>query len=165
MKFPCDTCGKYDHWKRNHNAHGSLRPHVKFFDNPQKQDSFSGSHSGHHDSASSFGQGGKEKPKPKAVSFDMATLTSSAANTGFSDELGPLLDDRAPYYAIGQVELSLIADHIGISPNPTIDAIPQALGSHTHTGSMARMSMPVLHAASWHRLSLRKLQIKGLMFK
>ena len=62
----------------------------------------------------------------------MANLTGSAANTGLSSELGPLLDDGAPYSGIGQVELSLLADHIGLSPNSKIDAIPQALGSHTH---------------------------------
>ena len=105
---------------------------VKSFDNPQKQDSSSASHSGHHDSATSSGQDRKEKPKLKAVSFNMATLTSSAAKTTFSDKLGPLLNDGAPYSAIGQVELIFLADHIGISPNPTIDAVPQALGSHKH---------------------------------
>ena len=62
----------------------------------------------------------------------MATLTGSAANTELSYELGPLLDDGAPFSAIEQVELSLPADHIGLSPNPKIDAIPQALGSHAH---------------------------------
>lgn len=62
----------------------------------------------------------------------MAILTGSAANTGLSYKLGPILDGRALYSAIGHVELSLLTDHIGLSLNPKMDAIPQALGSHTH---------------------------------
>ena len=34
MKFPCNICGKYGHWKRNHNRDGSLPPHVKALDSP-----------------------------------------------------------------------------------------------------------------------------------
>lgn len=87
---------------------------------------------GHHEPASGSDQDLKDKSKPKAVSFNMAILTCYAANTGLSCELGPLLDDGAPYSAIGQVNLSLLSNHLGLSENPKIDAIPQALGIHTH---------------------------------
>lgn len=49
---------------------------------------------------------------------------------------------------MGNVELSLLADHIGLSPNPKIDAILQALGNRTHwqygTGERANPARRIL---------------------
>lgn len=34
MKYPCDLCGKYGHWKRNHSPDSSLPSHYKSLDSP-----------------------------------------------------------------------------------------------------------------------------------
>ena len=63
---------------------------------------------------------------------DKDILTSYSASTTSSIDHGPLLDDGAPYSAIGQIQLHLLADQIGISPNLKLGAIPQSLKGHTH---------------------------------
>ena len=134
MKYPCDICGKYGHWKRNHNHDGSLPSHVKSFDAPHGS-SASGSRS------NGDSEDRKDKSKKKTISFNMATLTtpsdkdiltSYSVSTSSSIERGPLLDDGAPYSAIGQIQLNLLANQIGMSPDLTLGAIPQALNGHTH---------------------------------
>lgn len=131
MKFPCDLCGKYGHWKRNHNVDGSLPSHVKSCDYPPKP-RFSNSRSSHHDWSSDSVHDRNDKAKHKTVSFNMATLTGASASTSSLSEHGTILDDGAPYYAFGLVELNLLADHAGLNPNPQLDGIPKALYGHTY---------------------------------
>lgn len=126
MKFPCDKCGKYGHWKRNHNPDGSLPPHVKSFDSPQ----ISQSRNDRNQSSPSLDQG--EKSKKKTLSFSMAKLSGSSASLPITGLLGPLVDDGAPYSAIGQVELNLLTEHAGLQTDHKLDKIPKALKGHTH---------------------------------
>lgn len=130
MRFPCDKCGKYGHWKRNHNPDGSLPAHVKSFDSPQE-----GKTRDHRDQSSSTSNNDSndgEKNKRKTISFSMATLRGSSASLPTTGQLGPLVDDGAPYAAIGQVELNLLTEHAGIQTNCKLDKIPKSLKGHTH---------------------------------
>lgn len=125
MKYPCDICGKNGHWKRNHNSDGSLPPHIKTFDEP-----INGSRHDAPGAAPKRLQDGNGNGKKITVSFNMATFVGSSANTTSSDELGPLVDDGAPYSEIVLVELNLFVDHL--PSNPILETIPESLKEHTH---------------------------------
>lgn len=45
---------------------------------------------------------------------------------------GPLVDDGAPYSAIGQVELMLLRNHLGMNDKVQLEPIPDALNGYTH---------------------------------
>lgn len=62
----------------------------------------------------------------------MTVLADSSASTGTMPQPEPLLDDGAPYSAIGLVELDPLTDHIGLSPKPQLGGILPALEGHTH---------------------------------
>ena len=122
MRHPCNKCGKYDHWIRDHNSDGSLPPHVKSV-SERKPASYSTS-----SASSAFAR----DQKKNAISFNMAALVGSTASTYTKPELGPLVDDGAPYSAIGLVELNLLKEHHRSGSPKKLDPIPSSLSGHSH---------------------------------
>ncbi len=112
MKHPCNKCGKYGHWIRDHNSDGSLPSHVKSVE------------SGNNSSTNGN----------NAVSFNMASLVGSAASTTVNvpSETGPLVDDGAPYSAIGMTELLSLSNKLDINIPIKLESIPSSLNGHTH---------------------------------
>ena len=119
MNFSCNICGNYGHWKKNHNRDGSLPSHVKASDASTVSSASKSSSDGQQDR--------NDNEKKKTISFNMAALVGSSGNTFPSAKRRPLLDDGAPYSAIGLVELKLLADHVGLSSDFKLAAIPHAL--------------------------------------
>lgn len=150
MKYPCDTSGKYGHWKQNHRADGSLAPGLKSFDNPQVPTSNNSSNQSNKRGAAS---GSSSVPaassstasKHQTLSFNMVTFDGS---TESPMHFGPLLDSGASYSAIGMVELTMIADHSGLQTDPALDPISAALSGYTSwqygTGSHASQPRDIL---------------------
>ena len=126
-RLPCHTCGKYGHWKSSHRDDGTLHPDTKVFDTA---DQFAAS-LGSSDSTSKSYSNTK-----KTISFNMANIfssTSTTKNCTFVDPfLGPLVDDGAPYSAIGNIELRLLQDQFGYEIDAQFDSIPDSLDGHTH---------------------------------
>ena len=130
MKHPCNICGKYGHWKRSHRSDGSLPDNVKAVE----KDGNSATN-------------GYESKK-KSISFNMAKLVGSSSGTVSSQELGPLVDDGAPYSAIGVVELKLLAKQFGLPHDWSIKPVPDSFKGHSHwqygTGEHASPAREIL---------------------
>ena len=119
MIYPCNRCGKYGHWLRDHNNDGSLPPAVKSVDNG---------------SSAQTVQNSNNQNSNRTLSFNMALLTGSSAST-INNTLyqhGPLVDDGAPYSAIGLVELKVLASQLRLSQPIKLEKIPESLNDHTH---------------------------------
>lgn len=97
------------------------------------------------------------KESVKFGSLDTSILSSNSAvligNMGnFNDCLhqsnGPLLDDSAPYSAIGEVELRILLHDLGLSFPKRFDLIPQSLSGYSFfqygTGSHSSSSRKIL---------------------
>ena len=120
MKHPCNMCGKYGHWVRDHNSDGTLPHGTKSVEN---KGTVQGSD-----------QNTTTEEKPRTVSFNMACLVGSSCCTknGQNVALSPLVDDGAPYSAIGLIELNSLARQLNISKPLELDNIPKRLDVHTH---------------------------------
>ena len=121
MKYPCNNCGKYGHWAREHNKDGTLPSNVKSVDKLE----------GHN----SDYQTKNNQNNKKTISFNMARLAGSSAPTTISNyrnQIGPLVDDGAPYSAIGLIDLKFLANQLDITLPITLNAIPTCLKGHTH---------------------------------
>ena len=70
--------------------------------------------------------------RKKTVTFNMATLVVSSALSLTSNMIGPLVDDGAPYSAIGLVKLKDLAKKLGLSSNWKMAQIPSVLEGHSH---------------------------------
>lgn len=86
----------------------------------------------HHESSSNPAQDRYEKSEPKNRPFSMAILTGSSASTGSVPQSEPLLDDGAPYFAIGLMVVNLLTYHVGLSLNPQLGGISPVLEGHKH---------------------------------
>lgn len=143
MKYLCDTCGKYGHWKRNHMADGSLPPGVKSLNTPQVQTEHSSRQSNSENQ--NYGDSSSNENKKKTLSFNTVTL-DECPETPIS--IGPLVDSGAPYSAIGLVELNILADHLGLQPNPKLGPLPKMLQGYNScqygTGNHASPSRKIL---------------------
>lgn len=122
MRYRCDTCAKYGHWKRSRRTDGSLPPGVKSLDNPQLPATSSKS-----EAISDEGSLPTDR-KSKTISFKMATFTDP---TEMPLDHGPLVDSDAPYSAIGSIDLNMLADHFSLQSNPPLGPIPKALDGYT----------------------------------
>lgn len=122
MRHPCNKCGKYGHWIRDHNSDGSLPPHVKSVNERSK----SSPRPVYASSSSTRDQ------KMKDISFNMASLVGSISSTCTKEELGTLVDNGAPYSAIGIFELSALKKQVkyGLPTRP--DPISSSLKVHYH---------------------------------
>ena len=140
LKYPCDLCRQYGHWKPSHRTDNSLRhPCIPSF---KTSEEFA-AHLNKNNPAHRKSQP-RSDSKRNTVSFNMAVLSGSSTSVSQNDEniyiygnhqannLGPLLDDGAPYSAIGFVELQLLRQHIGLTTEPNINPIPSSLQGHTH---------------------------------
>ena len=115
MKYPCNRCGKYGHWKKNHNPDGSLPPHVKSVD-----------------SNSNSNVSNASTTNKTTMSLNMATFAGSSASTVEYEKTGPLVDDGAPYRAIGLVELKLLQNQPDIPQTMKLEPVPDTLEGHSH---------------------------------
>lgn len=77
MKHLCNTCGKYGHWKRDHNEHESLLDHMKSVDHSERTASNNANesfqNSGNYQAAS--------RTKKKTMSFNNVFLVGSLAHS------------------------------------------------------------------------------------
>lgn len=82
MKHPCNLCGHYGHWLRDHNDDGSLPATMKSVSS--KRQSFTEA---------------DVAEKKHIVSCNTASLVGSTASTrpSSNERKGPLVDDGAPY--------------------------------------------------------------------
>ena len=128
-KRPCHQCGTYGHWKDSHNSDGSLRPDSQSFNTPEEFSS---------KGSTNYNSGNGNSARRKTVQFNMAVLSgfSTEFNSTFNYDkkpIGPLVDDGAPYSAIGEVELSFLLEQIGHGQNlnKIVDKIPGTLNGFT----------------------------------
>ena len=91
-KSKCHECGKYGHWKSDHEKNGDLKPGVKSCHKPVETDSPGDSENG-------------------TISFNMCDSTRGIMSV-LNNGPGPLLDDGSPYSSLGEVELEIIRDQI-----------------------------------------------------
>ena len=115
-KSRCHLCKKFGHWATEHNEDGSLPPTVRSTDEPV-------------DCKVAPGNGSAKE----TVTFNMARVTTKDRIVASSSKLscdvsvGPLLDDGAPYSALGADELSALAPQLVPGWNGGLDPIPDAL--------------------------------------
>lgn len=74
MKYPCNTCGKFGHWKRNHRADGTLAPGVKSFDHPQDSTSLTSNNDSATVHSSGSGTSAAASDKKRLFPSSMRTL-------------------------------------------------------------------------------------------
>ena len=136
-RLPCHECGNFGHLSVNsHKDDGSLKDGVKAFDNSGQFLASLGSNG--NDSSNSSSGGRHTTSRKRTVSFNMGVLSSNMCTTDTSkvtkldQDVGPLVDDGAPYSAIGRVELRLLLDNLGHTEEIPIDPIPIYLNGHTH---------------------------------
>lgn len=118
MKSLCSVCGKYGRRRKNHNSNVSLPVGTKSVND------------------STNGMEAKQENNISTLKFVMAVVTGdnycSELNVPEIQERGPLVDDEAPYSAIGQVELQIITSRVGIMEANAIDAISEEQNGCTH---------------------------------
>lgn len=84
------------------------------------------------------------------LSSNSAVLIGNMANfkNDFKQVCGPLLDDGAPYSAIGEVELCILLDDLGLDFPKHYDPIPRSLNGFSYfqygTGSHSSQSKRIL---------------------
>ena len=146
-RLPCHVCKKFGHWKDSHRRDGSLAPNTKSY-----------STGGAFAAANIMsmppdnGAGSSQQHRNRnTVSFNMATTSGADNSAGSTDSgamIGPLVDDGAPYSAIGMAELKLLLEHSAGDGDIELDDIPEALDGHTHwqygTGQHASARRPIL---------------------
>lgn len=136
-RHPCHTCDKYGHGKDTHNKEGSLQSGVMIYNTAAEFIASIGSGAGPSISGNNSANG-----KRKSVSFNMAVLSGNkcslndiidgSCNLCVTEAMGPLVNDGAPYSAIGNVRLRLVENHIGNDAGLEIEPIRLSLTGHTH---------------------------------
>lgn len=108
MKFLCHTCNRYGHCAKEHKSDGSIRSRVKSCERSTNE-SQNSNQSVNLQQAASNGKKSALDLNSRFVPHSAKTLRcniASAVNADF--ELWPLVDDGAPYRAIGEFELQLL---------------------------------------------------------
>lgn len=83
--------------------------------------------------------------------------------------IGPLVDDGAPYSAIGMIELKLLRDHLGLNECFELDPVPKTLNGYTQwqygTGTHASAARDILGSVmiSGHSDNGRCVEIRHLV--
>lgn len=103
----CHKCSKLGHWSTDHNVDGSLMSNTRSFDNSRNWNG--------------------APPKRNVVSFNMGNMPSDSPITFAPAHLDPLVDDGAPYSAIGQNELNLLQPHLLPNWNGDVPPRPRSL--------------------------------------
>lgn len=111
----CRQCRKFGHWKNDHADDGSLKPGAPCLEQPptdSDSDGFS------HTKANGSPQANPKKKPNVSLGFTSALckslLAGNVAQSAISDfrKVGPLVDDAAPYSAIGEMELHIIEKQV-----------------------------------------------------
>ena len=144
-KYACRQCGKFGHWKDDHNRDGSLKQGAVSSDNPLVR---SGVSSGGNAVTNDKSQCQKDKMDPSSTNNSGNNSQNKVAlgftyNLGSSktlignmssghiasfNETGPLVDDGAPYSAIGEVELQLVSSEL--IHKPELESKPDAVAEY-----------------------------------
>lgn len=132
-RFPCHECKKYGHWENDQNSDGSLKTGAKVFYTAEDLTASLSPDSKATGNSSVY-------QRKYTVTFNMATLIgSSVANHHYSASRppkliahGPLVDDGAPYSALGIVELKMIREQLKMFSNLNLDEIPESLNGYMH---------------------------------
>lgn len=123
MRLPCDICGNYGHWKRDHNKDGSLKDGVLSI---KKEDICKQNSIGND-------KGGDSSSSKKTVTFSNLILVNSAMIYSMDNmKLGPLVDDGAAYLAIRIVGLKILYSHIGNVSDYNLNPVRPKLNEFTH---------------------------------
>lgn len=147
LKSRCKRCNKYGHWYGDHEEDGSLKTNALCSDDPIT-DTPKQSHECHGSSEHSNNPSNSIKPRG-TVRFNMAQLSSSskiiASTVGLKNKpeyysinpndphsIGPMLDDGAPYSAIGFDELQSLSKYILPNWNGTLDPIPDSISDRPY---------------------------------
>ena len=177
---PCHTCHKLGHWADDHNPDGSLKPGTPCFEpnvvqpnpNPAANDNARnavGNDRNPRDPVAGFManivESGDSDPTPDN------TVVCASTNLSTPTSIGPLVDDGAPFCAIGNVELMyhhrrLVGDSVIFGP------IPEELNSCTHwqfgLGSHVSPRRRILGSVTLHLMTdsgslitIRHLVIEG----
>jgi len=118
-KQQCRSCGFYGHWSSDHKADGSLKDGVTSRPPPVNPTAANAPPPANTQEDTQHGvNAGKQRrtPNDNALRFDMAFLSDekvqydflTASNVSSGGDVGPLVDDGAPYSAIGTTELCLL---------------------------------------------------------
>ena len=160
-KSRCNACHKFGHWSSEHNADGSLPATVRSTDKPSYSNST-----------------GDQSAQQKTMTFNMVHVSqvpvgsSSKSNLITNVTIGPLLDDGAPYSAIGLHELKIISMDLLPNWSGDLDIVPASLkgctkwqygvGEHSSAESEILGSI-VLSAISNHGspVMIRHLVLQG----
>lgn len=126
-KFACRQRGKYGHWKEEHKPDGSLKHGVPSHDKPQTENA--------RGDAKKESTEESESRKAKLVLGFTSTVTSSTLVANSSNSVsaafrnvGPLVDDAAPYSAIGEMELHIMSK--GLIEPPLIEPKPEMFADY-----------------------------------
>lgn len=168
-KYPCKLCKRkgltrYGHWSPDHNPDGSLNTDVVSSDKPIVQNE-----------SQNGGQSGQPN-KRIALGFTSSlqsnnTLHCNIASTVTSSfDAGPLVDDGAPYSAIGEVEVQLLRNQL--STDLILEPKPDELqnyeywqyGTGSHSSSKRKIVGSVLLFAKTdnkNTISIRHIVVDG----
>lgn len=144
MKYPCDFCGKYGCFKRDHSPDELLPSHCISTDSCQESSS-KGSDNSSCTNLRSNSRGDRVyRLYKKTVRFSVSTTTgpsslssnilcSSSSSTNLPTvELGSLLDDGALYAESVTVELCLSGAFIEMTTYPKLEPISESIVRYTH---------------------------------
>lgn len=198
MTQACSRCKKYGHWSRDHNPDGSLKPASISLDSPlvgnnantnnsAPQQNDNGQHTSPQappNNAQHMPPSGDGKPKiahgfTSSLSASLSTPQVLVANASRChqqsdnrfNETGPLVDDGAPFSAIGEVELNLLRSRLEYVSPSLLDKPPQlqqfdswqfGVGEHASAARAILGSVEICVRTDSHKLvSIRHLVIAG----
>lgn len=108
----CMKCGNYRHWYRDHNPDRSLPHNIPSSDHLY------------------VGLERKKQVPNHTISFNTASVPQNSKATPSclttDESIGPMVDNGAPYSAIGCLELCLLGDENIPDWDGTLDALPPA---------------------------------------
>lgn len=153
-KPKCKRCGKYGHWYNDYESDGTLKPNTMSSDQPITNTNIASPTSDKSESTPAVND---------TVRFNMAKLSSSSniiastvdinknqinVNNNSCSIVGPMLDDGAPYSAIGIEELRSL--YLSILPNwnGSLESIPEKIADRPFwqygVGAHARAARRIL---------------------
>lgn len=152
--MPCRFCGNYGHWWDAHQDDGSLPSHIPSSDVPIEK---------HEDKSQNQHHQSNSADTKSSITFNMAHIKSfkkcaaieerecqeiSAHAPSRSDNIGPMVDNGAPYSAIGILDLLLLSSNILPSFEGSLDPVPDAFkafnGWQYGSGDHASEPRPIL---------------------
>lgn len=163
MEYPCKVCGNYGQWKRDHKADGSLPHGIKPVDTSE------------HFKVRS--KSGTMRERKKTIIFNIADAIIASPEKIYKglDKtdtiLGPLVDDGAPYSAIGELELTIIIKEHNVTCFNRTENIPNGLHGNTHlqygTGTHASPPRKIIGSVDIEAMSDsdNPMQIKHIIWR